>query len=241
MKKLILILFMILCVLPFINAVVYEQSTDFNLTVICTNNGTYCSASALCNGTLINPEGVAVINNEPMTRIGAVYSLSVNSTHSSTNGEYQLNSVCIDGSLAKSESWFFNITPNGELPTITTSILYIGLVSFLIIFLGFLIFGFVKYESLLARFMLFHFFYLILMSTMFIMWNISANYFMGVTFLTSFFRIIWWVMIVGFFPLILSSFVWVGYKMITIKEITDMMERGIPMEEASARKSGGRF
>lgn len=220
---------------------VYEQGIDTTISFPCTTGGNYCSANASCRTTIINPDGDVLINNFNMSRNDAVFEVNLSSNQTSTLGEYDFNVVCSDNGNSVSRFLSFHVTPNGEMPTTASGILYIGLLVLLLIMFGFIIYGFIISKTLPVKFLLFHLGYLMFISILFIAWNMSENYFMSVTFITAFFRIAWWVSFIAYFPLILTSFIWVGYMMITIKEIDNMMERGVPEDEAWARKMKKRW
>lgn len=215
---------------------VYKQNEATTISFPCTADGNYCSINATCRTTIIDPDGEVLINNYNMSRNNAVFEINLTSNQTSTLGEYEFNVVCSDNGNSVSRFLNFNITPNGEMPTTASGILYIGLLVLLLVIFGFLIYGFLSSKTVLVKFFLFHLGYLTLLSIFFIAWNMSANYFMSVTFITAFFRITWFVSMIAYFPLILMSFIYVGYLMVQIKEINNMIERGVPEDEALARK-----
>lgn len=220
---------------------VYQQSTNTTISLPCTIDGDYCSVNATCKTTIINPDGDVLVNNYAMVQNNAVFEVNLSSSQTNVLGEYEFNVVCSDNGDSVSRFLRFHITPNGELPTTASGILYIGLFLLLLIFLGFLVYGFIVSDKLLFKFLLFHFGYIVFISILFIAWNMSANYFMSISFITAFFRIAWFVFFIAYFPLILVSFVWIGYMMLNIKEIEQMMERGVPEDEAWARKTNRRW
>lgn len=110
-----MILMLVICLaLPMIMATpTYQQNTVVNLFVPCTNNGTACSASVTCNGTIINPIGTLLINNEAMTRNISTYNITLIGAQTSVLGEYQFTVTCCDGTDCAAEDLTFIITSTG--------------------------------------------------------------------------------------------------------------------------------
>lgn len=230
-----------LILLPLIVAQpVYQQGTNVTISVPCTIGGQACSSSATCTATIINPDPLVLINNYSMTQNNAVFEVDLPDNQTEVNGEYELTVACVDGSRSRTKSLRFYITPNGEMPSTANGLLYIGVFAILIIFFILTIYGFLQAENLVIRMLVFYIGWLLLIAIAFISWNMSVNFLSSAPFLNSFLRIIFLFFVYGTFPLLLVSFVWVGYMMLTIKEIKQMMERGLSEDEAWDRKKGGR-
>jgi len=221
---------------------VFEQGTDITISIPCTSNGSVCSPATNCYSTIINPEPTVLLNNQLMQKNSGVFEINLSDNQTEINGEYELNVYCSDGN-GNSISRFlkFHITPNGELPSTARGLLYIGLFIILIIFFIMTIYGFMSASSLLGKFTLFHFAYLFLIAITFIAWNMSNDFFVSSLYLVSFMRLLWWVVFIAYFPLILVSFIWIGYMMLTIKQVKKLMESGVPEDEAYARVKGKRW
>jgi len=92
----------------------YERNTDFDLKRGCFNNGTFCSPSAECNVTIVNPTTDIVLSNAVMTNQGSYHNVTVNGSLTSSLGEYEVFMTCVDGGRSGFETFPFDITPTGE-------------------------------------------------------------------------------------------------------------------------------
>ena len=214
---------------------VYEQSTDITISLPCTIQGDYCSANATCKTTIINPEAIVIINDESMVQNGAVFEIDLNSTQTSINGEYQFNVVCSDQGFSNSRFLIFHITPNGELMTEGKSMMYIALLVIFVMLFVLCIYGGYRFEMLPLKYALFLCAYILFIGVTFIAWNLSLDYLTSSPFLTSFFRIVWIVSMVGFFPLLLVMSFFTVWMMMQMNEIQNMIDKGIPSNEAYER------
>lgn len=118
MKKLILILF----ILGMIGLVIaqdftYKAGDTIDIKRNCFNNGTYCSASAVCNLTIIRPDTSVLLNNQPMTNQFSFYNYTLQSSDTWTSGFYQSTMVCNDGGLKGKDEFTLQITPSGNSGT----------------------------------------------------------------------------------------------------------------------------
>lgn len=218
---------------------VFKQSEDITVKLPCTINGSYCSGSAVCRTTILNPEGTILINNQAMTKNNAVFEINLTSNQTGINGEYEFNVVCADGGSSASRFLKFHITPNGEKPTSAKGILYISL---LIIFVVLMILGITfgyRADHIALKVGLYLGAYLLFVGITFIAWNISADYLTSSPFLTSFFRTTWIVSMYALFPLILVLTIYTFWMLKKIDVIENMLERGMPIDEAYERQVRG--
>ena len=118
------LLIVILIVLPLISAqLTFKKSTEINLRVPCSFNGTFCSESAECNVTIIYPNNTIMINNLGMTNEAngmPNYTLP----DSSIMGEYEVHATCLQDGISGSNSFAFFITGSGEQVTTAQGIIY---------------------------------------------------------------------------------------------------------------------
>lgn len=120
--------------LTFISAQqVFKQNDPVDLKIQCIINGTYCSASALCNITISNPDGSLLINNQAMQHQGSNFNITLPST--TVLGNYLCSATCCDGSYCGTGTdCDFSITPTGDGNNIgfyvMLSIILIGILLF---------------------------------------------------------------------------------------------------------------
>lgn len=92
-----------------------QQSAVYNILLPCTNNGTDCSTSTICNVSLNDPTGNVIFNG----RIASAtfypqWNVTINETQTSTQGWYNGYYTCKDGSLSGKEQYKFLVTGNGR-------------------------------------------------------------------------------------------------------------------------------
>jgi hypothetical protein len=234
------ILILILLVTPIL-AQTYEQDEPLDIKAPCMNNGTYCSASATCNVTIFYPNSTTLINNELMTNNQAYHNYSLTEEQTNILGEYEVTIMCQDGTIYGYSTYNYKITPTGEEPSTSEGILYIGIFAVLLIFFILCIYGLITLDNLFIRFAILHISYLLIVAITFISQNIANNFITNAPFLISFSEILWKVFMIGYFPFLVGSVCYLFYMVITIKEIRDMIDKGIPEDEAVARRGNKRW
>lgn len=142
MKNTILLFALLLLILPIINAQTsflsepyLKQNADTTLPLPCTIEGNYCSASAVCKTTIINPNNAVLYNNYTMSRNGAVFEINLTASDTSTLGKYQFNVVCADGANSASRFLNFNVTATGDSRGISLFLILV-LGSFIVLIMG---------------------------------------------------------------------------------------------------------
>jgi len=120
----------------------YHVDNTFNLNIPCYNAGAYCSGSAICNITIIDPQVDTFIDNKQMTNDGAYHNITINPT---IIGDYQVYVMCTDGSNSNYNSFIFQVNNVGrEIQNLQPMLFfYILLIVIIILFLSLAI----KYDS----------------------------------------------------------------------------------------------
>ena len=217
---------------------IYEQNTSIDLKVPCINNdNSLCVDSTNCTITILHPNNTILIDGANMTYNTNYFNYTVDGSETNDLGDYVTSVSCI-GTTNGFTSFYFKVTPNGEELTTGTSLFYLGTFLVLGLLLGILIKNFVDNNNIKVKFALLQFSYLTSIGISFIAWDLTKNFLWNAPFITSFFRILWWVLISGFFPFLILSCIWLIYMLISIKEIQSMVERGIPETEALNRRGG---
>lgn len=219
----------------------YKQGTPITLSVPCTFNGIICPSGTTCVATIIDPEQIIIINNQTMTRNNAVYEINLTANQTETNGEYQLAIACSYGGNSRTRFLNYYITPNGEIPTTSKGILYVGILAVLVVLFILAIWGGIQANYIPLKSFVWLFAYLLLIAISFIAWNLSLDYLTSSPFLISMFRIIWIFFMIGLFPVLLVLIFYSGWMLTKIKAIENMIERGIPVDEAYERTVKGGF
>jgi len=103
----------------------------------CINNGTYCSAAAVCNYTFYDRDNSIRFNNVLAENVGdAGASIwQYNLSHTST-GIYKVDMVCIDSNNQGSSTLYYEVTGSGITDSLGFYIIILA-ISFGLIILGF--------------------------------------------------------------------------------------------------------
>lgn len=212
-----------------------EKGQDFDLVVRVINvtNGLGIS-DASCNTLIQNKTGNSIISLDHSYAGSGYYNLTLNFT-TTNQGEYAYHISCNNTALGGFASGIFFITESGELPTTATSILYFGLLLLLVFGLIFITYFGIISEKIFVKTFSWGFGYLFLVAISFVSWTMASDFLTFSPFLIEFLRWIFLVLMILFLPFMIILFAYGVYTMLTIKEIKDMMERGISIEEATER------
>ena len=240
MNKLTLIVLAILILSPFLvestPSYVFEKDEAIDLKASCFNdNDQICGDGTDCYLTVFRPDSSILLDNVTMSNNGAYYNYTVNTTQNSNNGEHSAVIYC-SGDSDSYGTFTYDITPNGGNPTEADSILYIGLFIVLIILLTLTVLGAFNTENEILKWGLIDLGYIFLVAVTFITWNIASNFLTAAPFLISMMYILFRVLMAVALPFVAGSMIYLGYRMITIKEIQGLMDKGIPEDEARARR-----
>jgi len=127
---------------------VYKQNQEISLIRTCFNNETFCSNSAVCNSTVIDPSGLVIVNNTRENNYISYHNLTIRSGLTSELGEYTVIRTCTDtgGDISGNgaETYGFLVTPSGDDDSSAGSFILIGF-SFLLAG-GLVWFGFNKQD-----------------------------------------------------------------------------------------------
>lgn len=215
---------------------IYKQNENVELNIPCTINGAICSNSAYCQFSIINPLGVTLINGENMTQNVSIFTYPLNSNQTTEIGQYEFPVTCCDAGACGTRHLTFLITPTGETPTTAKGLMLVGLLGGLFILFIAGVVGGSRAKHIALKCGLFLGAYLCLIGVIFISWNLSLSYLTTTPFLISFLRIVFYILLFGFFPSMLLLTIYTLYMMFKIKEIEDMVDRGIPLDEAYERQ-----
>lgn len=238
-NKLILIGILILLVIPLILAVEpyyeYKQKEEVQLKVFCRDeNNSLCATGTACNITILYPNS-SVLADGNMTYHPTYFSYNLTRDQTSLTGEYYTAVVC-EGSSSGSIDFFFKITPLGETMDISDAIVYLG--AFLLLTTLFIIslIGFIKTNKPAKKLFCWYGIYIFGVALTYIVWITTINIVGTTSYLGKFFYWIWIILLVMFFPMMIFSVIWYIWLMINMKQIQDMMYRGVPEDQAYFRQ-----
>ena len=128
MAKYWLVILLSLLVLPMASALAntQRQNSDVNITHSVRLDG-YVSDTINCNITVFNPNWVTLVGFSPMVYNATSKTVSyvLRSGNTSELGLYPYDVTCVGSGLNRTDSFNFEITPNGKENTISQSILYV--------------------------------------------------------------------------------------------------------------------
>lgn len=220
-----------------------NQDYTYNFFVRNASNGVLISnVSTNCSFYLSNSSGNLIYSSDAIyvgTDLGYWYTLISGGNFSET-GVYSYGIKCEGVSFATGKSGVWEVTPNGlDLP-VGNAFIYIGLLIVFVIFLIGTVVIFMSSENLLSRVNMIGLGYLLLIAINFIAWNMASDFLLSAPFIASMFRIIFFVLIIGLFPLVIAGFIYYLLMLFKIKEIERLMTRGLSYEDADRRVRGRR-
>lgn len=116
----------------------YQKNQAIPLKIPCLNAEQYCSNTATCSITLINPYGATAINNQTMTITDGFPTYTIPSNNVSTIGEYKASVLCNDNGQVGSSQ--FSILITDENPTYDNTlavVIGIAVTIFLLLYIAF--------------------------------------------------------------------------------------------------------
>jgi hypothetical protein len=214
---------------------VFRIDRPVELLQTCDNGITLCSQCVI--SSVKYPNSSILISNVDMIKRTSDFYYSINV---STTGNYVVDGWCTDGEIQNTFHYNLEVTPNGEVATIGKAVLYIGLLSVLLLFFVVSIFFFMKSSNLLARVGSFGFSYVILTVIFFVGWNMANDFLTSAPVISDFLRVMFFVFMIGAFPMLIGAFAWYLIMLFKIKEIERLMTKGIGFEEAE-RRQGSKY
>lgn len=208
----------------------FKSGDCIKLIQTCTN----CTFANITQVISLKTNASVSLGSVAMTKIDSSFYYNFCNT-SALSGDYIAIGFGDPDGRIKPFNYGFSITPNGEDATTGKAVFYIGLLLVLIFFFAISISMFVKFDNLLARVGMFGIAYLLLISITFVGWNMAKDFLTSSTFLIAMLKILFIVLIVGFFPLIIGAFAWYVLMIFKIKEIQRLMDKGFSLEEIGRR------
>lgn len=125
-KSLIFVSFIFIVLnLLFVSGLEFEQNAFVNLKAPCTIDGKNCNTSVVCNISITYPKnGSFMIENQLMTNTGnGMPNITLNDT--SILGNYKAPLSCCFNDICDKGNADFEITPNGEILSLSGAIVYV--------------------------------------------------------------------------------------------------------------------
>lgn len=122
----------------------HERATNLTIFEKCRVDGGICDSSFSCSLTVLTPSQELLVNNETMIDGGVYWNFTLNESETSVNGLYESTVDCLNASNAGSDTFFYEVTPNGSAPIdqgqgliLIGSVIVLVVISLFFAFLGF--------------------------------------------------------------------------------------------------------
>ena len=112
----------------------HPQNTNLTIYEKCRVDGAVCDSSYDCNLTILSPSQIIITDNVPMLGTGIYRNFSMTEDNQSVNGIYESTVDCTNITFSGSNTFFYEITPNGSKPIDEgQGLILLGSIFFLII------------------------------------------------------------------------------------------------------------
>lgn len=211
-----------------------QQNSNFNITDTCTlGNGLICDNTFTCNFTITYLlDSSILINNQQANKIGVIYYITLNSSQTTNNGDYEVNINCNNGTIGGKNTKYFTISPNGEEPTISKVILYISLLFVLLVIFAVIMWAHMKDKGEVWKVWWFSIIWLWMIAVTYVSFNIARDFLTSSGFIYDFFHLIWMVLMILFPFYLLGCILFTFYFVYKQKAVKDLIERGFSTEDA---------
>lgn len=243
MKKLFLIGILLLLLSSTVTAesYIFKQGEKSDIIIFCFDeNNSVCTSSVNCTVTIIAPNSSIVVDNGTMTYRNTFYNYSINENKTTALGKYSVIAMC-DGDTNGYSTFTYKITPNGEELSEGLSNVYIWMIIIFIVIMIILIFALFNVKNPFGKATILGFIYIISTAIFFLAWNLSVNFLTAITGIENILFLIFRVLEIGFFPFIIGLFIWTLFEYRRLKLFKNMLERGIPEDEATNRSRGKKW
>jgi len=147
-------------------------------------------------------------------------------------GQHSFYIWCNNSYLGGEAKGIFYVTESGIEITEGRSILIIGLMGILFLFMFASLFVLFNTESYMAKFISYWISHVLLVIVSFVSWQIGIEGLLGGTALTGIFRIMFWLFTIAIFPMILLSIAWVIYIHTYNEHFQKLIDKGESTETA---------
>jgi hypothetical protein len=146
MDKLLVSLIIMLCIIPLVSGLTYQQHTNVDIKIPCFDQtGRFCSIYTNCSLTINRPNGVNIVNNQNMSRNELYYNYTINTSQTEDIGVYDATMYCVSPSDSGFDRFEFEITASGKEQRTSTA--EIGITLFILFIVVFLLLVGLKVEA----------------------------------------------------------------------------------------------
>jgi len=214
-----------------------EQGKCFNIPTSCDN----CTE---INITILYPNGTEVVTDGIMTTLDGYH---YNYTFCDTNetGRYWFYYHYLDdGIYPTTDGDWLIINPSGYTLRDAQAIIYLGVLGMILILLLISLFGTFTVEQYIGKFALYLTTHVLFIIWTFSVWQVTNAFLIGFIGLAGIFKILFYVSIISFFPMIILSIAWIVYIHTFNEHFQKLIDKGNDTETAfrlAEKKRGGWF
>jgi hypothetical protein len=207
------------------------------VNVFNTSNGVPMITGISCQFQVFSVAdiGSLIFTNSTPKQIGNTFYFGIPNNIYNKTSEYTRIIQCNSSTQGGFYKSTFYATPSGVEITTGRAIIDIGLLVMMMLFLIGCVVLFMENDHLLAKVGFLGLGYLLLIAITFISWNMATDFLLSAPFIAEMFRILFWVLIAGAFPLLIGAFAWYFIMLFQIKEIQRLMDKGFSEDEARRR------
>lgn len=126
----------------------HEFNTNLTIKEKCRVDGEICGSGFTCNLTILEPNQDYVVNTVPLIGTGTYRTFDLNESQTVPNGIYETTVDCGNSTTFGSNTFFYQITPDGSPPIDTgQSVIYTVSMVLLMLIICFLVFVSTKLKS----------------------------------------------------------------------------------------------
>ena len=248
MNRFNLVWILVLFLIPLVSAeFVYKSDSSVDLKVPCSNNNQACSTNATCNITIFSPTNVLLVDNEAMNNSGVYFNFTMPKENATSIGEYETVMFCEDNSDNDFTTFSFWVTPSGTIPSSTQGIIYgVGFIVVLALFIVCAVGAWnIDGEDKITmggdiieindgkhiKLFLWGLSYILLWTLSFLAWMTAEN-FLNLGLIASFFESIFVIMKILAFPILLLFLGIYFMKLILDSKLHKLQERGLSIRRS---------
>jgi len=214
-----------------------DTSACVQIYVFNQTDGTIADNTKIsCKARVINTNGTIILVGYPIAHEDH-FDMCRNDTILTERGDYGLMILCNDSSQYGTKTTFFGVNNYGEGLTEAIEGSHNNAMWFLMILFGLSLYGLFSIEQPTGKLACYFSAHLIFIIGTFAEWQFLQGYALSPIANEGIFKILFYVSITAFFPMILLAIAWIVYIHLVTDEIADMMDRGMSSEEAWGRSS----
>jgi hypothetical protein len=245
-KKFTLLIIVMVLLITLVSAIDYQQKDKERNIIHSVRTEGATTSTALCNLTLTDPINIIQVNFKSMSynSNSQTFNYTVPGSNNTLLGEYCYDITCTDKGLNQTDTFCYTVNTVGKSYSIEESITYLFILLILCGIFGFLVFASIKipfkngrnmygeievinWKKYLKLFSI-GMSYLIFVSIIYLMWNLSYGY-LQLRAVSTLFHYLYRILIGLILPIMTTIIIISGAIFLTDKKLMRAIERGVPV------------